>query len=111
MTTPDGLDRSSLMWWGTVEGAARDRATTADLWSRLQDHAESLGLAGPGLTLSQVNQLRARASEVINAERNLSRARDEYGIDSSMIANAPWSRPLGEQNALPMYQVRFEHKV
>lgn len=111
MTTPDGLNPRALMFWGTIEGAARDRATTADLWSRLQDHADSLGLSGPGLTLADVNALRGRASEFINAERSLTRASDDYGIDASMIANAPWQRGIAERNALPMYQVRFEHQV
>jgi hypothetical protein len=100
-----------MMFWGTIEGAARDRATTADLWSRLQDHADTQGLSGPGLTLADVNALRARASDFINSERNLARANDSYGIDSSMIATAPWERPMAQQDALPMYQVRFEHHV
>ena len=111
MTTPNPGDRRYLMWYGTVEAAARDRATTADLWSRLRDHAESLGLSGPGLTIGQVNQLRGLASGVINAERNLGRAQPEYGIDSGMIAGAPWARDLAERDALPMFQVRFEHQV
>lgn len=96
-------------YWGVIERAVADRLTTADLWSDIRDAADELGLESPGVTVRGVNELRRLANTIQNSGRQFERATDETGLDARMMGEAPWSRPLAEQNALGIYQVRYQH--
>lgn len=105
--TPAG--RKALAYWGEIEFAARERLTTADLWASLQDAAERLGLSSPGITVQGISNLRAFAGSIQRAEQRFERARDTENIAGHHIGDAPWARSLPEQNALNIFQVRYQH--
>lgn len=111
MTEPGGLSKRALGFYGAVEAAVQQRQSTAELWDSLRAAAESFGLESPGLSLQDVNQLRSMAAGVRNSGEAFGHAQGSYGIDASMIASAPWSRPLAQQAGLKMFQVRFQHQT
>jgi hypothetical protein len=98
-----------MHYFGVIEHATRERASTADIWSAIRAQAAAEGLESPGVTAQDVSRLRGAAGRIRAASAALSRAEPGYGIDAPMIALAPWSRSLAERNTLPMYQVRFLH--
>lgn len=101
--------RQALAYWGVIERAARERMTTADLWSGIRQAAADLGLEAPGVTARGVAQLRGIAGGVQASSRNLARTDREFSLEARHVAQAPWSRPPELQNALAMHQVRFLH--
>lgn len=105
-------DNPAYAYWPQIEYAAARRMPTADLWATLRDAAAELGLDSPGVTVQQVNQVRSWATGIQAASRRLERLDPSYSIsDGHLIAEAPWARSPGEREALPMYQVRYEHTV
>lgn len=109
VTTPSGLSRSALQYWGVASGAVADRAGTADVWAAINAHATSMGRDTAGLSLSDFNQLRSAAAGVRNSGEALAAGRAESAITGDMIGTPPWARTLGEQNAQPLFQARFQH--
>jgi len=105
--TPEA--RKALAYWPQIELAAAERMTTADLWSTIQDAAEELGLSSPGVTLRGVSQLRSIATQIQASGRRLETLADAADLTGQHIAEAPWSRSMAEQNALGIYQVRYQH--
>lgn len=101
--------RKALAYWPQIEMAAAERMTTADLWSLLQDAAEEMGLESPGVTLRGVSELRGLATTIQASGRRLERLGDSAALSGQHVAEAPWSRSLAEQNALGIYQVRYQH--
>jgi len=102
----------ALAYWAEIEYAAANRMPTADLWRVLNDAAASLGLDSPGVTIQQVNEVRSMASGIQAASARLARLDPSYSLsDGRVVAQAPWSRSPAERQALPMYQVRFQHTV
>lgn len=99
----------ALAYWGVIEYAANNRFTTADLWNALRDEAERLGLSSPGVTVRGVAQLYGLAVANQSAARRLERQRDQFAVTANLIGHYPTERPLTEQNALGMWQVRFQH--
>lgn len=96
-------------YFATVEFGTRLRMNTADLWSLVRDRAENAGLASPGLTLANMNRLRAQAAAIRTSDTNLARATGNLAIGANMIGLAPWARDLNQRNALRQWQVRFRH--
>lgn len=109
MTTPSGLPKKALQWWGVASGAVNQRASTADVWAAINSAAAAQGQDSAGITLQGFNQLRSAAVQVRNSAAALTAGQDANGIDASMIGKAPWGRPIGDQNAAPQYQLRFLH--
>lgn len=101
--------RKALAYWPQIELAAAERMTTADLWSTIQDAAEELGLASPGVTLRGVSELRGIATTIQASGRRLERLMDSADLTGRHVAEAPWSRSLAERDALGIYQVRYQH--
>lgn len=101
----------ALAYWPQIEYAAAAGLTTADLWGIIGDAAAELGLATPGVSAIDVSRLRGVAGGIQNAARILDATPDERALESRMFAQAPWSRPLAQQNAAPEYHVRYQHTV
>lgn len=101
--------RKALAYWPQIEYAAQARMTTADLWGVLRDHADELGLSSPGVTLRGVNELRSLATSIQASADRLERADPSARLDSRLVSEAPWGRSLAERDALPMFQVRYQH--
>ena len=110
---PDLSDaaRKALAYWPQIEYAAAAGMNTADLWSAIRDAAEELGLASPGVSVQGVSQLRGLAAGIQRGAASFERLADNLGLGNVHVAQAPWSRSLAEQAALPMYHVRYQHTV
>jgi hypothetical protein len=111
MPTAQQVSTAISKYWGIVMSAATQHLNTADLWGAIRDAAEAAGLASPGVSASAISVVRGQAGRIAAATENLAAAQPELGLDASMIAQAPWSRPLADQNTTPLYQVRFESTV
>lgn len=109
MTTPSGLPRKALQWWGAAMGAVSQRASTADVWAAINAAAAAQGQATAGINLRGFNALRSAAVQVRNSSEALAFGSDTAPVDVTMIGRAPWGRPIGDQNAAPQYQIRFLH--
>lgn len=105
MTTPSGLPRAALQFWGAARGAVANRVSTAGFYQALHDAAGGFGLDAHGLTFSDVTQLRSAAVRVRNAAEAFDRAPASYAIDHRMIGQVPYGRDLAAQAATPIYQV------
>lgn len=112
MTNPSGVRPSSLALWGAIEGAVAQHASTADVWSAIKAAHQAEGGTGPRITVREVNILRGQAAAIRNASVALNAANPAHGFDGGQLTStAPWARPQAERNALPMFQVRFQHTV
>lgn len=109
MTTPSGLPRKSLQYWGSVYGAVNQRASTADVWAAIRNQVESVHGSSFGITLQDFNQLRSQAVAVRNSVEHFNGSPLESGLTGESIGNVPWQRDQGARNASPIYQVRFAH--
>lgn len=99
----------ALTYWGSIQSAVSDRASTSEVWSAIRGAAASLGLDSPGITVAGVNELRSYAASARNAMERIDRAPDSANIIGRYVSAAPWGRSMAEQNAVPRYQVNFEH--
>lgn len=111
MSVPNFDNPNAGLYWGVVEGAARQGLGTAAIWDAIREHAAALGLESPGVTAQDVSRLRGQAGGIIRAENALGRAPAQQGIGAEMIATPWFGRTLDRQNAMPVYQARFEHTV
>ena len=98
-----------MPYWNEISAAANDRATTADLWSRIRDQADQLGLSSPGVSVQGVNELRRLATSIERSGRALTKASETSGIEPGMIGEAPWSRALQDRGGIGIFQVRYKH--
>ena len=95
-------------YWGVIQAAAAQHMTTADLWAAIRGAAEQAGLASPGVNASDISVLRGYAGAMVRAADALAASEPGLGLTSSMIATAPWARPLAEQNLSPMFQATYK---
>ena len=111
MAGPFSGTSKALGFYGSVLGAAWQGATTAEVWDSMRTAATATAaflngvstataLGNPlvmaqavallsGITIQDVNQMRAIAGQNIAAARALARAAPEMAIDSSMIGIPP----------------------
>jgi hypothetical protein len=108
---PDLSDeaRAALAYWPTIEHAAANHLPTADLWAALNGAAAELGLDSPGVTLQGVNTIRSLATQIQATSARLERTDPTYRMEGNLISEAPWGRSLAERDAMPMFQVRYQH--
>lgn len=103
-TTATGI-LSSDAW--PLQVTRRAGTSTANLWAQIREAAPDESLyrsIGFGTGLSR---LRGYANRITAAQLALARAQPDWSINPNMVADAPWSRPLAEQNALGRWQVRI----
>lgn len=92
-------------YWSEIYGGAAQGLSTSDLFVNIRQRAADLGLASVGVGANAVSTLRGYAGRMLGAARSLNAANDASVLGAGMIAEAPWSRPLAEQNTLPIYHV------
>ena len=97
--------------WGSIESAVSQRASTADLWSAAREASLAEGVPLTGVSATDMSGLRGMAAQMRNASEMLATAGAGASITGDMVAQTPWSRPLSEQNALGIWQVRYQHTV
>ena len=101
--------KAALAYWPQIEYAADNGLTTADMWGIIRDAAEDLGLASPGVTVQGVSQLRGLASGIQRRADQFNAFPDSKRLPGTAWSEAPWSRSLADQRAMPKWQVRFQH--
>jgi hypothetical protein len=98
--------RSALWAWGFVDQAARNGWSTKQLW----DSIKAAEPNNPAWRSTQfgagLSTLRGIAGSMENARAALAGADPGVAPHSSMIAEAPWSRTVAEQNAAPIFQAQ-----
>ena len=99
----------ALQYFGSILGAAFERASTADIWEGIQSLAGSLGQDTSGITIFDVNQMRGIAGQMISSQQALLGANPTDAIDSSMIGIPP-NTVTGSGTGLPeSYLIRVEY--
>lgn len=100
---------ASLQYWGSIEGAVRQGASTAQVWDAIKSHQASLGDNAPAIDIRDVSRMRSRAAEIRESARQLSTVDPTGPVLGNYMSIAPWARDANARNTLAMYQVRFEH--
>lgn len=98
-------------YWSEILGGAANKLTTADLFGNIRARAADLGLSAVGVGAQAVSTLRGYAGRMLASADRLGKALDQDALTPSHYAEAPWARPLGEQNTMPIYHVSFDHTV
>lgn len=106
---------AAMAYWGTIQSAVTQRASTADLWAAIRG-AQAAEPGGGGLvTVRGVSELRGYAAAIRGAAERLNAARAGYDrtglaqvITGDMMSTAPWSASGQVLSTLADYQVRFE---
>lgn len=101
--------RAALTYWGVVQHAVQNKATTAELWEAIRQSAADQGWERPGVTLRGINEIRSMAAQTRNADTRLAQTDREAVLGTQHFSEAPWSRPPTDRNLSPMLQIRFEH--
>jgi len=104
-----------MTYWGVIQQAVADRASTADIWQAIRDaQAAEPGGGGP-VSVQGVNEVRSAAAQIRNSADYLGAARDveqtsglPQTITSQMMTTVPWSRDPQVLSTLADYQVRFQ---
>lgn len=107
--------RNAMAYWGIIQSAVADRASTADIWSAIKSaQAEQPDKYG-SVTVQGINEVRSAGAAIRNTSESLSNARSTeessglpQSITSKMMTTVPWSRDPQILNTLVDYQVRFE---
>ena len=127
------LTPGALQWFQSIWSAATERMTTAGIWSAIRGAAESQAayLLGTevgipetaaevsvraqellsGLTIFDVNQMRASAGQMISAMGKLAAAADEQAIDASMIGIPPNALSGVDTGLPPIYRARVHYSA
>src|SRR5579872_5625234 len=95
-------------WWGTIQAAVAQSASTAELWASVRDAAAAEGVTISGANAADMSRLRGIAAEQRSALQTFSSASNEAGIDQSMIARDLNSRDITQQALSPSFVARFE---
>lgn len=82
---------------------------TAELWANIRAAAEAQNVPLTGVTVQGVSQLRSLATAIQGKAGQFEGYTDSKILRRAMFAQAPWSRSLAEQSAMPRLTVRFQH--
>lgn len=104
------VQRSALgYWWNLIDAAAREGLTTTETIAMANDVAHSLGQTISFQENTAISQLYGYARRIVNAGNTFQSADPSQFIDSNMIATPPYARDQAEQNAYPLYHVKFQY--
>lgn len=103
--------RQLLAYWGNIQAAVSQRASTAELWDAVRQASAAEGVQLIGVSATDMSSLRAIASAQRNAMEQLAALRPDGAITGTMIASDLSARPLADQALAPSWIVRFEHDV
>jgi hypothetical protein len=110
MARLDPVQRSALgYWWNLISDAAQAGFTVTDTIQLANQVATDLGGSLSFGENTAISQLYGYARRAINAGSELQAAAQSRGIDSNMIADAPYARDVQEQTAYPLYHVKFTY--
>lgn len=98
-------------YWPQIYGSAAGHVTTADMFDRITQRAEDLGLPSVGVGAQVISTLRSFASRMVASAERLNASDPSLPINASMLAEPPWSRSTVEQSTMPVYNVGFLHTV
>ncbi len=108
MSPAGGASGNLAKYWGTVVSSVNQRASTADLWSALKSAAANNPSDLAGVSIGDVNAMRSAAAGIRAATDAFQAADLSAAIDSTMVAQTPFSADLGAQAISPVYNVSFE---
>jgi hypothetical protein len=104
-----------LQYWAAISSAVEARASTEAVVAKIREVEGIPDGPIPGFTLTGLNEIRHAAVQVRTAEETFGAALADSrstgvsrGIDSSMMAVAPWARGDQVLQAMATYQVQFE---
>lgn len=113
MELPPAADAMYKTWWSFANYAANAREsdgsysfTVADASSAASQISRTVGQQYESWNPIGLSQLFSVARKIGNATTALGNAEGGASIDSTMVAEAPWSRSAAEQAAMPMWQAR-----
>ena len=95
-----------MAWWGVIQSAVRDRASTAEVWQAIRSFGEEAGVKYPAGMLQEVNRMRSQAAALRNASEYLDRASTTDALTSRMLAPLPYARSAVEQDLARSFHVR-----
>lgn len=100
-----------LQYWGVLLSSGAQRFTTASLWATVKAGANAAGNELSGVSIQDMNYLRAAANSLLRASRNLTAAQDTDIIESGMLSRAPWSSVQAGDDFVQRFGVRFEAQI
>lgn len=98
-------------YWGTIQSAVSQRASTADLWSAVKNAAAAEGFSIAGASGADMSRLRGIAAANRNAMETFSRSGAGLGITANMVGSELYARDPTTQALTPRFVVRFAHNV
>lgn len=108
MADPEQPTAKPAAWWGTILAAARERASTAEVWRAIRDYSDQAGLAIPSNLFAEVNRMRSMAAGLRASSARLDRASPSDAITAGMIGRQLYQRSPMERELAPLYHVRFQ---
>lgn len=105
--SPEG--QRAMTYWAQIDAAVSLRMSTADLWRTIREAAAELGPNIPTPTVRGVSEVRGIAAARVRASEHLGKLDPSMSLSSRDWSEAPWSRPLGQQSALPIFHARYQH--
>lgn len=107
MTTGDIGSNPARAYWGVIQSAVYQGATTQDVWAALHDAASNLGMPSVGADAIQVGQLVSLAAKMRNAMGKLTNAAPGTPITTDMIGTDITAATRGLTNLAQQYQTRY----
>ena len=106
---PDLTPRQTkaLLYWGTIQRAASEHMSTADLWAAIRQQSGTVKGEPIGFTAADISTLRGYAGRIEQRAQALGALARGDAITSDVIGLAPYARGLDQRNATPEYHVRF----
>jgi len=102
-------------WWSFVSYAANAVSAAGDFLYNLIDVSSAASSISKSVGGDYANYNPIGISQLFSVARNIAKAGAALGsanpnaqIDQSMVAEAPWSRPLVDQLAMPSWQARSQ---
>ena len=100
-----------LPYWGIIQSAVTQRASTADLWEAVRADARREGAILSGVSATDMGSLRSIVARQRNATESFGRLLPQQAVTSDHIAQDISSRSLDAQALAPAWRVRFEHDI
>lgn len=104
------VQRSVLgYWWNLIDAAARQGLTASETIGMANEVAATLGQKISFQENTAISQLYGYARRAINAGTEFQSANPASAISSDMVSTPPYARDQQEQNAYPLYHVKFQY--
>lgn len=95
-------------FWGPIQAAVRQRATTAEIWDAIRGYAADQNVPLPAGLFGEVNRMRSLAAGLRISSERLASARPDDAITSRMVGTQLYARNALERALGPAYHIRFE---